>query len=262
VTQRALLLDRLSKLNPAEFKELVFLLEIPTNYISPGAPTAQAIEVIQYLERQSRLDELDRHLERLQRHGTNSDRMRPPEVARAETPSFPTLRNIPVQLIATDDPPPPEMAVPWQPAIAPRSRVVPIAAMVVTTAVALVTWLWSGESQVVDSPGELSAGIVDFVMGAGWHSTPEAAGRLVTDAVIASPDGHKPVLELTRVFDPRATKAGDMGLGWALFHAYSLESGDESEILPGAELTRRAKSGVRVRGSAPPELARADRLHR
>lgn len=57
------LLDRLNALLPAQFDELVFRLGVPAQWLSQGSPqTTKAVEVLQYLTRQGRLEELGRRL--------------------------------------------------------------------------------------------------------------------------------------------------------------------------------------------------------
>jgi YD repeat-containing protein len=75
----------------------------------------------------------------------------------------------------------------------------------------------------------LSAEVIDFLMGSGWREGSDAAGRFATDAAIRAPNGGQPLLELTRTFDPRATEAGDLGLGWRLFLPYIIKSGGERQ---------------------------------
>lgn len=57
------LLDRLNRLLPAQFDEILFKLGVPRHYLSHGAGQATvAIEVIRYLQQHGRIHELDEHL--------------------------------------------------------------------------------------------------------------------------------------------------------------------------------------------------------
>jgi hypothetical protein len=214
-SQRELLLDQLSGLRPAQFAKLVFLMKIDEGYLSSGTPTEKAIDLIKVVEQQGKLGELE---ERLKKYISVASVLpsEPPRLRLRLPPPPWSFRELGPSL---------SQALQWQ----PRSRAAPITAIAIAVVVVVAAVLWPGESQVVDTPGALTAGIVDFAMGSGWRDGPDAAGRLITDGVITSPRDQKPMLELTRVFDPRVTDAGDMGLGWRLFQVYSLKRSDEAE---------------------------------
>jgi RHS repeat protein len=217
-SQRELLLEALSGLTRVQFAELVFLMDIPEHFLPPGAQTEKAIDLINMVEQQRRLGELE---ERLKKYTGGAA----PPVIPSEPPAAP-LRL----------PPPPwsfrELGPSLSQAFAQlpqRSLAAPITAIAIAVVAGLVAVLWPAESQVADGPGALTAGIVDFAMGATWRDSPEATGRLVTDGVITGPLDQKPMLELTRVYDAHATDAGDLGLGWRLFQVYGLKRGEETE---------------------------------
>lgn len=223
MTQRELLLGRLTQLLPPQFEQLVFLLQISPAHLS-GAQTERAIQIIRYLEGQSRLEDLERRLDEVAPS-------RPPEAASGRAPQFPSLTNIPVQTHSDSLPPLEVLRRPSQPKVTaprrPRGLAKGVAAASIGVGLLLMAVLWPTESQVSDAPGKLTAGVVDFVMGPAWRTGPDAVGRLATDAVITSSVGKKPVLELTRVFDPQLMEAGDLGIGWRLFQTYSITTSDE-----------------------------------
>ncbi|HEX2573456.1 MAG TPA: toll/interleukin-1 receptor domain-containing protein [Polyangia bacterium] len=67
-------LDRLARLLPSQFEELVFRLAVPTEYLSPStAPLAtRAIDLLRYLENAGRMEELASYLHSKTRPGVSA----------------------------------------------------------------------------------------------------------------------------------------------------------------------------------------------